>query len=433
MRGDAAQIQAMLDVEAALAEALAAEGVIPPGSVAAIRSAARAELYDADTLIERAAPAGNLAIPLVEQLTDRVAAIDPDAARHVHWGATSQDILDTALVLELRRDIPRITQQLDLAIAAAAAHARHHPQLVQAGRTWLQHATPVTFGLKAAGWAGLLVRVREAMEEALDRASVLQFGGASGTLAALGERGLAVAEALGTRLELRVPQKPWHAERDRLAGLAASLGIVTGALGKIGRDLSLLAQTEVAEAHEASTPGRGGSSAMPHKRNPIAAAVAIAASIRAPGLVATMLAAMPQEHERGLGGWQVEWDALPELVSVCATAARAIAEALEGLVVDPARLAANLELTGGLLNAESISIALARHVGTREAHAIVSRAARTSREMNQSLGEVLKRDPEITAHLSAAEIDALLLPGRYLGMADTFIERVLASLPPAGD
>lgn len=430
MRGDTAHLQAMLDVEVALAEALAAEGLIPATVVAAIRGAARAELYDGAALGARAAEAGNLAIPLIEQLTAQVASSDVNAARYVHWGATSQDILDTALVLELRREVPRIIQHIDHAITAAAAHARRHARLAGPGRTWLQHATPVTFGLKAAGWAGLLDRVRRDLELALEGAAVLQFGGASGTLAALGGRGLAVAQALGAQLGLTVPPKPWHTERDRLVHLASALGLVAGAMGKIGRDLALLAQTEVGEAREAAAPGRGGSSAMPHKQNPVAAAVAIAASIRAPALVAVMLAAMPQEHERGLGGWQAEWDTLPELVSLCESSARVMAEALEHLVVDAERMAANLDLTRGLLNAESVAMALAGQIGIRAAHDLVSRASGEARQGNRPLADVLKQDRAIMAHLTPEQIDTLLVPDRYLGMADTFIERVLASLRP---
>jgi 3-carboxy-cis,cis-muconate cycloisomerase len=425
----------MLDVEAALAEALAAEGLIPASCVPPITAAARAELYDTGVIEIAAVQAGNAAIPLIEMLTARVAAADPAAARYVHWGATSQDILDSALVLQIRAAVPSIQADLLRATAGAITLARAHADTPQVGRTWLQHATPITFGLKAAGWADGLGRSRLRLAHAFDRALVLQFGGAAGTLAALGGRGIAVTNALGARLDLRVPDLPWHAERDRLVDLAAALGITAGTLGKIARDIALMSQTEINEAHEAPVEGRGGSSSMPQKRNPVAASIALAAAVRAPGLVATMLAAMPQEHERGLGGWQAEWDTLPELIRVVAGAAASLGEALDSLVVRPESMAANLALTGGLPNAEAVSIALAGHVGVRRAQQIVAAACREAGAKSRPLADVLKEDSSAMAHLTPAEVDALLVPDRYLGMARTFVERVLTRFdnPAAAD
>ena len=420
-----ARIQAMLDVEVALAESLAAEGLIPASCVPGIRDAARAELYDPSAIDAAAAQAGNHAIPLIEMFTARVAAADPGAARYVHWGATSQDILDTGLVLQIRAAIPSIQADLLRATAGAIGLARLHSDTPQAGRTWLQHATPITFGLKAAGWADALGRSRMRLAHAFDEAMVLQFGGAAGTLAALGGRGIAVANALGGRLDLRVPDLPWHAERDRLVNLASALGITAGTLGKVARDIALLSQTEVNEAHEAPIDGRGSSSSMPQKRNPVGASIALAAAVRAPGLVSTLLAAMPQEHERGLGGWQAEWDTLPELIRVVATSAAAIGQMLDSLVVRPQAMAANLALTGGLSNAEAVSIALAGHVGVRRAHEIVALACREAAAQARPLADVLKEDGAAMAHLTPAEVDALLVPDRYLGMARAFVERVL--------
>jgi 3-carboxy-cis,cis-muconate cycloisomerase len=284
----------------------------------------------------------------------------------------------------------------------------------------------VTFGLKAAGWLDALERAHDRVASALADALVLQLGGASGTLAALGPEGPAIARALGTRLDLPVPDLPWHAHRDRLAHLAGTLGVAVGTLGKIARDVSLLAQTEVGEAHEAPAAGRGGSSTMPHKRNPVGAAAALAAAIRAPGLVATFLAAMPQEHERGLGGWPAEWETLPELVLLAAGAARAMADSLDGLVVDPARMRANLELTRGLVMAEAISMALAVPMGKEAAHRAVEEACQRALAASRPLAEVLAEDPMVTRHLSAAEITARLAPESYLGAAGEFVRQVLA-------
>ena len=420
-----AQLQAMLDVEVALAAAEADAGVVPASCVAPIQAAARAELYDPDRLAAEATETGNPVIPVVRHLTARVAESDAQAARFVHWGATSQDILDTGLVLQLRAAVPGAIDHLARGVGAAAAHAQRHRDATMAGRTWLQQATPITFGLKAAGWADALDRARRRLQSALDDALVLQFGGATGTLASLGSQGLAVTDRLAAWLELPVPDIPWHAHRDRFAQLAAALGIAAGTAGKIGRDIALLAQTEVGEAAEAGAPGRGGSSTMPQKQNPVAASVALAAAGRAPGLVATMLAAMVQEHERGLGGWQVEWDTLPDLVICAASGARAAADALDGLQVDTDRMRANAEASGGLLLAESIAMTLAESIGKHDAHACVAAACRRAAAEGRPLGDVLGDDPLVTRHLDRAEIARRLSPDNYLGATRDYIDRVL--------
>jgi 3-carboxy-cis,cis-muconate cycloisomerase len=423
---DRARLQRMLDVEAALAGAESALGVIPAGAAASIRDEARAELYDLAAIASEAAADGNLAIPVVRHLTRRVATRDAGAARYVHWGATSQDIIDTGLVLQLKDALPAILLRLRSAAASAASHARRHAVTPIAGRTWLQQGTPTTFGLKAAGWLDALHRTTDGVHTAMQAALVLQFGGATGTLAALGEHGPAVADVLGARLGLAVPAAPWHAHRDRLASLACALGVAAGTLGKIGRDLALLGQTEVAEAFEAVAEGGGGSSTMPHKRNPVRVSVALAAAVRIPGLVATMLSAMPQEHERGLGGWQAEWETLPEIVRVTAGSARAMADALEGLVVDPARMRANLAATRGLAMAEAVTMALAVSVGKGDAHARVEAACRRAIAEQRELVDILSEDPIVTAVLDRAALERHLTPERYLGAAGTFVDRILA-------
>ena len=420
-----AQLQGMLDVEAALAHAEAAVGVIPARCVESIQAAARAELYDMARIAAEATETGNPVIPVVRHLTAQVAVDDGEAARFVHWGATSQDILDTGLVLQLRAAVPTVVDHLARGTQAAAAHARRHAGATMAGRTWLQQATPVTFGLKSAGWADALDRTRGRLQLALDDALVLQLGGASGTLASLGSRGPAVTEALAARLELPAPDIPWHAHRDRFAQLACALGVVAGTGGKIGRDVALLAQTEVGEVAERQAQGRGGSSTMPQKRNPVAASIALAAAGRAPGLVATMLGAMVQEHERGLGGWQAEWDTLPDLVVIAAGGARATAEALEGLVVDTDRMRANADASGGGLLAESVAMALAESIGKHEAHVCVAAACRRAAAERRPLAEVLGDDPLVTQHLDRAEIARRLSADNYLGATRSYIDRVL--------
>jgi 3-carboxy-cis,cis-muconate cycloisomerase len=419
-----AHVQAMLDVEAALAEAEAAVGVIPDAAARAIRDRARSDLYDIAALHADAARDGNAAIPLIRELTARVAAVDADASHYVHWGATSQDIIDTAAVLQLRAAVPAVVDDLTRASNAAAIHARRHVATVMAGRTWLQQATPITFGLKAAGWVDALDRTASGVRMALDAATVLQFGGASGTLAALGTDGRAVAARLAALLTLSVPAIPWHAHRDRFASLASALGVATGTCGKIARDLGLLAQTEVAEAHEPAAHG-GGSSTMPHKRNPVRAAIAIAAAVRAPGLVATMLSAMLQEHERGLGGWPAEWDTMPEIVALAGSAARAVAGALEDLVVDPAQMRRNLDMTGGFVMAEAVAMQLAPVLGKQQAHTQVERAASTAAAAGRAFADVLAEDPAVARVLDPSQIRQALAAEHYLGSAAALIADVL--------
>jgi 3-carboxy-cis,cis-muconate cycloisomerase len=426
---DRARLQGMLDFEAALARAEARTGVIPASAAAAIAGRCRAELFDIAELAEAAARAGVPAIPMVKRLTALVAQDDGEAARYVHWGATSQDAMDTGLVLQVRRFLALLEGDLARCSAGLARLAEAHKTTPVVGRTWLQHATPVTLGLKAAGWLDAVERHRARLAEVGGRALVLQFGGAAGTLAALGERGLEVAEALASELHLRLPALPWHAQRDRVAEVGTTLGLLVGTLGKVARDLSLLMQTDVAEAFEPAAEGRGGSSTMPHKRNPVAAAVVLAAATRAPGLVATLLSAMVQEHERGLGGWHAEWETLPELCVLSAGALRHITEAIEGLELDPARMRENLETTQGQILAEAVTMALGERIGRLAAHEVVERACHQAAAKRRHLREVLAEEPGVTAHLTPTDLDRLFDPLHYVGVAAAFVDRVLKSRP----
>jgi 3-carboxy-cis,cis-muconate cycloisomerase len=401
-------------------------GLIPPGAVSAIRAAATTDQLDLPAIAAAAEGDGNLAIPLVRQLTLAVEALDRAAAGYVHWGATSQDIIDTGVILQLQRAVPRIVEHLDRGAAAATLHARRYIDMPMAGRTWLQQSTPITFGVKAAGWLDALLRQRHALAAALEQTRVLQFGGASGTLASLGEHAAAVTTRLATALALRTPDIPWHASRDRFAHLACALGVTCGTLGKIGRDVSLLAQTEVGEAAEGRT---GGSSAMPHKQNPVGASVAIAAAVRAPGLVATMLSAMPQEHERGLGGWQAEWTTLPELVLLTAGASRAVATLLEHLQIDQNRMRANLEATAGLIASEAVAMALAVHLGRHEAHRLVARAAQRARSLGCTFADALSADETAARYFSRADVERLVSFEPYVRAARAAVERVIGGMP----
>lgn len=423
---DQGRVQAMLDVEAALARAEARVGLIPASAVAPIENACRADLYDFAALGEAIATAGNSAIPLVKALGKQIAATDAEAERYVHLGATSQDVMDTGLVLQLRQALDLIESDLAQLADSLAAQAQRHAATPMAGRTWLQHATPVTLGMKIAGWLGAVTRSRQRLRELKPRLLVLQFGGASGTLAALGEQALPIAQALAEELQLTLPEQPWHTQRDRVVEFGAVLGLIAGSLGKLGRDISLLMQTEAAEVFEPSAPGKGGSSTMPHKRNPVGAAVLIGAATRVPGLVSTLFSAMPQEHERSLGLWHAEWETLPQiccLVSGSLQQARLLADGLE---VDAARMARNLDLTQGLVLAEAVSIVLAQRVGRDTAHHLLEQCCKRAVAEQRHLRAVLGDEPQVTAQLSSAELDNLLNPAHYLGQAQVWVERAVA-------
>lgn len=422
-----ATLQRMLDFEAALAEALAAEDVIPGTAVAPIRAACDADGFDLDALAADAQRAGNLAIPLVKALTARVAASDADAARYVHWGSTSQDVIDTGMVLQLRDAIDLLAVDLAELADALAALVHRHRDTPMMGRTWMQHALPITFGLKVAGWLDAVLRHQQRLREMRARLCVLQFGGAAGTLASLGNCGLPVAQTLSRLLELPLPHLPWHAHRDRMAECATVLGLLTGTLGKIARDISLQNQSEVAELSEPVAVGRGGSSAMPHKRNPVGCATALTAAARVPGLVATMLGGMPNEHERALGGWQAEWDTLPEIASLCAAALSQMCDVAEALVVDVARMRVNMDATQGLVMAEPVSVALATHLGRARAHEIIEAACHTAVNSGRPLAQVLASDAAVTAAIGPGRLAELLDPVRYTGEAAAFADRVLAA------
>jgi 3-carboxy-cis,cis-muconate cycloisomerase len=425
---DRARLQRMLDFEAALARAEAAVGAIPASATEPIANAAKAERYDLKALGEEAVTAGNIAIPLINALTAEVAKTDATAAGYVHWGATSQDVLDTALVLELRAVIDALIADLNRAIDGFTALTGRYRRTPVVGRTWMQHALPMPFGLKLAGYAAALARSRERLRRLRREALVLQFGGAVGTLAALNERGLDVAERLSALLDLPLPEAPWHSHRDRLAEVAAAFAIIAGSCGKIARDVSLLMQTDVAEAFEPAAPGRGGSSTLPHKRNPTAAAAALAAATIAPNLLATIFAGQVQEHERAVGGWQAEWPTFPALALVTSGALNAIVDIAQGLEVDSERMRVNLAETRGLIMAEAVAFALGAKLGKQQAHRIIEDASRKAVANKRDLQEVLAEDAQVTLSLSVGELAKLFEPMGYQGAAQTFIDRIVGSL-----
>ncbi|PPS24745.1 3-carboxy-cis,cis-muconate cycloisomerase [Pseudomonas amygdali pv. morsprunorum] len=423
---DEGRVQGMLDFEAALARAQARVGLIPPEVVADIELSCDARLFDFDALAIAIGSAGNSAIPLVKALGKQIAARSAEAERYVHMGATSQDVMDSGLILQLRRAIVLLERDLTLLADAMAEQAQRHAGTPLAGRTWLQQATPVTLGMKIAGWLGAVTRHRQRLNEIKPRLLCLQFGGASGSLAALGDQAFSVAEALAGELQLALPEQPWHTQRDRLVEFAGLLGLIAGSLGKLGRDVSLLMQTEVGEVFEPSAPGKGGSSTMPHKRNPVGAAVMISTATRAPGLVATMLAAMPQEHERSLGLWHAEWETLPELCCLVSGSLQQALQVLPGLQVDAERMASNLQSTKGLVLAEAVSISLAQRIGRDAAHHLVEQCCRRAVEQGAHLRQVLGETPQVSEQFSSDELDRLLDPAHYLGQARQWVERAVA-------
>jgi 3-carboxy-cis,cis-muconate cycloisomerase len=424
---DRARVQAMLDFEAALARAEARTGVIPASAAGPIATKCKAELIDFDALAQAAAKAGNLAIPLVKQLTKLVGDADPEAARYVHWGATSQDLIDSGLVLQVRTALYLIDSELMHLADTTAALVENYRGTVTVGRTWLQQALPTTLGFQMAGWLDAFDRHSQQIGEVRRRCLVLQFGGAVGTLAAIGSKGLQVAEAIGAELNLPVPAIPWHSHRDRMTEIASTMGTCAGTLGKIARDISLAAQTEVAEIFEPVGEGRGGSSTMPHKRNPVTCAVVLSAAMRIPGLVSTMLSAMIQEQERGLGGWQAEWEILPEVISLTAGALHHLADTVAVLDIDVERMRKNIDLTNGLIFAEPVQMALAGKMGRMAAHELLERASKRVHAEGGHLHEVLKADITVKQYLNGDELQRLFEPQEYLGVAQQFIDRVLAS------
>ncbi len=419
---DRAWIRAMLDFEAALAAAGAEVGIVPAEAAREIESLCASAAPNPATLGEGS---GSQGTPVPALLAALRANLSAEASAHLHRGATSQDVVDTAAMLVTRRALVPLLEELDGAADACATLAERHRETLQIGRTLLQQAAPTTFGLTAAGWLVALDESATRMREIRERTLAVQLGGAVGTLASLGEYGVAVIAGVAQRLELAEPTLPWHANRTRPALLAGALGVCCGVAGKIATDVVLLAQTEVAEVAEGG--GGGGSSTLPHKRNPVAAIAARACADRAPGLVATMLAAMNIEHQRAAGGWQAEAQTLSELLGLTGSAVAAVRSLLEGLEVKPERMRVNLELTGGLVMGEALTTALTESLGRTQAHELVQQAARDALAQGASFREIVTGVPEITAALGEDGIDAALEPADYLGSSDELIYRALAA------
>jgi 3-carboxy-cis,cis-muconate cycloisomerase len=421
-----AYLSAMLRFEAALAETQAEHGMIPAPAAKTIAHCCTIDQLDLPLLIQQVGLAGNPNIPLVKQLTASVKKIDPEAAKYVHLGATSQDVIDTAMVLQLKSALHIVQKDLQQLIFQLRALAIAHRHTIMAGRSFMQHARPITFGFKVATWLDGILRANARMEHLVQNNLVLQFGGAVGTLAGFDNKALSIAESLAQKLDLTLPPISWHTQRDRMVELASAMGILVGNLGKIAKDISLLMQTEIGEVFEPAGVGKGGSSTMPHKRNPVGCVAILAAAQRAPGLVSTLMQAMPQDHERATGLWHAEWLPLAELCKITAGALQQAIFLTDGLEVDAERMRQNLELTKGLIFAENVSLALAEKVGKAVAHEWMEAHCKTVQATQKHLKAVLLEAPQIRQYLSEGEIERLFDPVNALGECDRLIDAVIA-------
>jgi 3-carboxy-cis,cis-muconate cycloisomerase len=426
-------LAAMARFEGELARASVGAGLVPEAAARTISEVASRARFDAAALAAAARPAGTLAIPFVRELTAQVEAVSPEAARYVHLGATSQDVIDTGVAIciaSVARRILACSQRLG---EAASGIAKRHARTPTAARTLLQPAVPVPFGWKAAVWLSLVTRAHAHFRAASREACVLQFGGAGGTLSAYAAQGDAIADALAANLGLGRAPVTWHSARDGFARLGSEAAILTGAAGKIARDVSLLMQPEVGEAAEPAARGRGGSSAMPHKRNPAGCLSALEAAQRAPALAGTLLGQLAPEHERGLGQWQGQWFTLRDLLCGTGGALAAMADALEGLEVDAAAMGANLERSRGLVYSENVALRLARTLGKQAAHALTEALCEAAAREGKSLEAALRADARAVAALGGEDISALFLPQSGYGSAPAMIERALAGWAQARD
>jgi 3-carboxy-cis,cis-muconate cycloisomerase len=415
-------LERCLEVEAALARAQAGLGLIPKTAASEITAKAKSPVLDLERLKRETEVVGYPILPLVRQLA---AACTGDAGGYVHWGATTQDIMDSALVLQLRAALELAEGDLGEVSAALAALARRHRDTPMAGRTHLQQALPVTFGFKAAVWRAPIERHRERLAQLRPRVLVGQFGGAAGTLASLGEDGLAVRAALMRELGLAEPAITWHVARDGVAEAVLFAGLVTGSLAKIATDVMLMMATELGEAFEPFEHGRGGSSTMPQKRNPISSELIVACAKLARQHGALMLDAMVQDFERATGPWHAEWIAVPESFLAMAGALRQAKLMLAGLIVDAARMTRNLGMTSGLIVAEAVMMGLALKLGRQAAHDVVYDACRAAAETDSPLLDLLAANPQVAPHFGRGELERLLDPRNYLGSAGAMVDRAL--------
>lgn len=424
-----ALVQAMMDFEAALARAQARAGLIPAAAAQAIASLCRAELYDVPAIVAASGRAGSLAIPLVKKLTETVGLFDPVAAGYVHWGSTSQDVIDTAMVLQTRQALRLIEGDLLKLCAGLLSLAEQHEATPMLARTLMQPALVTSLRFKLMGWLAPMLRCAQALRQQAETALVLQLGGAVGTQAAWGEAADAVGREMALELRLPVPDGPWQVQRDRWVRLGAELGVLCGVLGKFAGDLALLGQAEVGEVREPAAPGRGGSSAMPHKHNPVACMLALAAAKRTPQRVAALLACMNQEHERGLGGWQAELAEFSGLLASCHGSVQALAQAA-ALHINPARMLDNIDRQLDLVFAEGLSLLLAGVMGRPAAQArieqLCQQALSQGRPLRVLARELREADAGLSASITAVQLEAVFDMMAAARQADGRVQAALA-------
>ncbi|SAK44983.1 3-carboxy-cis,cis-muconate cycloisomerase [Caballeronia calidae] len=419
---DRALVQRYIDVEVALAKAEARTGVIPAEAADVIARESSIERIDFDHMREETDIVGYPILPLVHQMV----AMCGDAGRYVHWGATTQDIMDTAVALQVRDALDSIDGDIRELRAILADLAKKHRDTPMAGRTHLQQALPVTFGYKVAIWLAMFDRHQERVAQMRERVAVVEFAGAAGTLASLGDKGFAVQKALAEELKLGVPATTWHVARDGFAEAVNLLALVTGSLGKIAIDIMIMASTEFAEVYEPFVKGRGASSTMPQKRNPISSELMLAAAKAVRQHAGLMVDAMIQDFERATGPWHAEWIAIPESFILTSGALHQAKFALGGLIVDEARMKHNLGISKGLIVAEAVMMGMAPYTGRQQAHDIVYDACRTVNEAGGTLAEALAALPEVTKHFDRAAIDRMTDPANYLGLAPQMVDRAIA-------
>ena len=429
---DAAIVQGMFRFEQALSQAQADEGMLEPSAARAIAGVCNAQLYDIPAIISAGRRAGSLAIPLVKELTKTVALYDKDAAGKVHWGSTSQDVIDTAMVLATHDALQLLDDGLHDLTGRLLDLAGQHLATPVLARTLMQPAQVTSFGFKLTGWLAPLVRSRARLRESAARALQLQLGGAVGTLAVMGEKGPAVAARVASALKLKLADAAWHTQRDEWVRLGLEVAVLSGNLGKLATDLSLMAQGEIGELAEPSGNGRGGSSAMPHKRNPVSAMIALAAAGRTPQHAAALLANMNQQHERGLGNWQAELAEWPNLFLSAHGALQALNDAFAGLNIDGARMLHNIDALQGLVFAEAASAYLAGTIGKSAAHGVLEKASgealSSRRNLADVLAEAVKADDKLRATIDLAHLKSLFDPAAATAPAERLAQRQLHSL-----
>jgi 3-carboxy-cis,cis-muconate cycloisomerase len=429
---DTAIVQGMFRFEEALSQAQADEGLLEPSAARAIAGVCNAQLYDIPAIISAGRRAGSLAIPLVKELTKTVALYDAEAAGKVHWGSTSQDVIDTAMVLATRDALQLLDDGLHDLTGRLLHLAEQHLATPVLARTLMQPAQVTSFGFKVTGWLAPLVRSRARLRECAARALQLQLGGAVGTLAVMGEKGPAVAERVANALSLKLADAAWHTQRDEWVRLGLEVAVLSGSLGKLATDLSLMAQGEIAELAEPSGNGRGGSSAMPHKRNPVSAMIALAAAGRTPQHAAALLANMNQQHERGLGNWQAELAEWPNLFLSAHGALQALNDAFAGLTIDSARMLRNIDALQGLVFAEAASAYLAGTIGKSAAHALLEKMTgetlASQRHLADVLADAVQADDKLRAKVDAVHLKSLFDPVTATAPAQRLAQRQLQSL-----